>query len=84
MMKVSVLYSDHTATSVAMSTATRQASEIDYAASMHFSAAYLPSGSSDSLDADAHPAHLVSTPDRFTATETDGVASHRRLTTHRL
>jgi len=68
MMKVSVLYSDHTST--------RQASELEYAASMHFSAAYLPSGSSDSLDAEQHLADTTSPPDRVTSTETHALPSY--------
>lgn len=35
---------------------TNQASEMEYAASMHYSAAYLPSGSSPSLDVEPEPA----------------------------
>lgn len=39
------------------------ASEIDYAASMHFSAAYLPSGSSPSLGEDQESADTTSSVD---------------------
>lgn len=39
------------------------ASEIDYAASMHFSAAYLPSGSSPSLGEDQESADTTSSLD---------------------
>ncbi len=46
----------------------RQASEIDYAASMHFSAAYLPSGSSSSLDAEQRSSETTPTPTSSSAT----------------
>ncbi len=45
---------------------TNEASEMAYAASMHYSAAYLPSGSSPSLDVEpepvAAPAHTETPP----------------------
>lgn len=75
-MNVSVLNPDHAST--------RQASEIDYAASMHFSAAYLPSGSSDSLDVEHDSANTSAVADHVLATPTHWSPTVHRVTARRL
>jgi len=57
MMNVTVY--DHTASSAAAA----YISEMEYAASMHFSAAHLPGGTSPSLTADPSPSRTVTSAD---------------------